>query len=183
MPFPKAVKAVPALALVGMASAQNQGTIEAEKKAQVKMAMFNTAFQNYLWIICGSLVVAMIAWRVSIESVKYIRQLTCLNNDTQSYFVAPSMRFASFKKHLLYAPVFRKRHNREFQLSSAINVGTLPTRLQALFLLAYLGTNVAFCVVNIDWSLPYVPTTKQVRNRTGVLAVVNMVGLLCVHLI
>ncbi|PBP28679.1 ferric reductase like transmembrane component, partial [Diplocarpon rosae] len=119
----------------------------------------------------------MMCWRVGIESVKYVRHLTCLNNETQAYFVAPAERFASFKKHLLYAPAFSKRHNRELQISSAINMGTLPTRLQGLFLMAYLGTNVAFSVVSIDWSLPYADALVQLRNRTGTLAVVNMIPL------
>jgi hypothetical protein len=101
---------------------------------QAKAAMFNQDFYNYIFIICGSLVAALVVWRVGLESVKYVRTLTCLNNDTQSYFRLPSEAFATFKKHVLYAPIFRKRHNREFQLSAAVNVGTLPTRLQLLFL-------------------------------------------------
>ncbi|TVY51271.1 Ferric/cupric reductase transmembrane component 1, partial [Lachnellula cervina] len=116
-------------------------------------------------------------WRVGIESVKYVRTLTCLNNDTQKYFAAPSKRWASFKKHLLYAPVFSKRHNREIQLSSAMNVGTLPTRFQLMFLLSYFGTNVLFCVYSIDWALPAASSAKELRNRTGILAVVNMIPL------
>ncbi|KAK2630133.1 hypothetical protein QTJ16_000953 [Diplocarpon rosae] len=167
------------LAVVERASAQNATMLAAAaaKQAAQKASSLNQDFYNYLFIICGSLVVAMMCWRVGIESVKYVRHLTCLNNETQSYFVAPSERFASFKKHLLYAPVFSKRHNRELQISSAINMGTLPTRLQGLFLMAYFGTNVAFSVVSIDWSLPYADALVQLRNRTGVLAVVNMIPL------
>ena len=101
--------------------------------------------------------------------------MACLNNDTQRYFVAPSQAFASFKKHLIYAPVFSKRHNREFKLSAAVNVGTLPTRLQLLFLMAYFGTNVVFCVVSITWDGAFATVCQQLMNRTGVLAVVNMV--------
>ncbi|PVH86809.1 hypothetical protein DL98DRAFT_285643 [Cadophora sp. DSE1049] len=149
----------------------------AAKKESAKANVLNQDFYNYLFIICGSLVVAMIMWRMSTELVKYVRQLTSLNNDTQSYFVAPSEKFASFKKHLLYAPVFSKRHNREFQLSSAVNMGTLPTRLQLAFLVGYFGTNIAFCVVSINWDLAYADTLKQLRNRTGILSVVNMIPL------
>lgn len=138
--------------------------------------MFNQDFYNYLFIVLASLIVALTAWRVGMESVKYIRTLACLNNDTQKYFATPSMKFASIKKNLLYAPIFRKRHNREFQLSAALNVGTLPTRFQLLFLMAYFGTNVAFCVVSITWDQPLRTVCSQVRNRTGILAVVNMVS-------
>lgn len=135
------------------------------------------AFYNYLFIICASLVAVMATWRVILESVKYVRTLTCLNNSTQRYFSKPSESFATFKETLLYAPVFRKRHNREFQLSTAVNIGTLPTRLQLLFLVTYFGTNITFCVTSIQWDQDFATVSQQIRNRSGVLAVVNMVPL------
>jgi hypothetical protein len=135
------------------------------------------AFYKYIFIICGSLVVLVMIWRVVLESVRYVRTLTCLNNHTQRYFIKPSSSFASFKENILYAPIFRKRHNREFQISSAVNIGTLPTRLQLLFLLGYLATNVAFCVVSIHWDQSFATVAKELRNRSGVLAMVNMVPL------
>ncbi len=137
----------------------------------------NDAFYNYLFIICASLVAVMAAWRVISESVKYVRTLTCLNNSTQRYFSKSSESFATFKETLLYAPIFRKRHNREFQLSTAVNIGTLPTRLQLLFLVAYFGTNITFCVASIYWDQDFATVSMQIRNRTGVLAIVNMVPL------
>jgi hypothetical protein len=147
----------------------------AAKALQQKAAALNQDFYNYIFIVLASVIAALTIWRVGMESVKYIRTMTSLNDETQRYFALPSNRFASIKKHLLYAPVFSKRHNREFQLSSAINVGTLPTRFQLLFLSAYFGTNIAFCVVSISWSQPLATVCQQLRNRTGILAVVNMV--------
>ena len=168
------------LAIAKTASSQAPTTTgagaTAAKALQQKAAVLNQNFYDYIFIICASLVVAMVVWRVGIESVKYVRTLTCLNNDTQRYFATPSKTYATLKKDLIYAPIFRKRHNREFQLSAAINVGTLPTRLQLLFLSAYFGTNVAFCVVSIDWSQTFTTVAKELRNRTGILAVVNMVS-------
>ena len=143
---------------------------------------FNWDFYDYIFIVLSSLIVTLAIWRIGIESVKYVRTLTCLNNERQRYFVKPSAAFASFKKHLLYAPIFRKRHHREFQLSAAVNVGTLPTRFQLLFTVAYLGTNVAYCVVGIDWSQPSTTVIKELRNRTGILAVTNLVShILCLN--
>jgi hypothetical protein len=127
----------PAMAVRAAAASPAQtgpAATAAAKALQAEAAIFNQDFYNYIFIICGSLVAALAVWRVGLESVKYVRTLTCLNNDSQSYFRLPSEAFASFKKHVLYAPIFRKRHNREFQLSAAVNVGTLPTRLQLLFL-------------------------------------------------
>jgi hypothetical protein len=161
--------------------AQTGAAATAATALQAKAATFNQDFYNYLFIICASLVAALLFWRIGIESVKYVRTLTCLNNDTQRYFTLPSETFAKFKQHILYAPIFRKRHNREFQLSSAVNVGTLPTRLQLLLLMSYFGSNVAFCVVSIDWSQPLTTAAKELRNRTGILAVVNMVSVISIE--
>jgi hypothetical protein len=145
-------------------------------KGPSKAAILNQDFYNYIFIILAALIVALTIWRVLIEATKYIRTTTCLNNERQGYFAIPSTKFASLKKHLLYAPVLGTRHNREFQLSSAINVGTLPTRFQLLFLGLYFGSNIAFCVVSINWSGSLTSVCKEVRNRTGILSVVNMVS-------
>lgn len=135
----------------------------------------NEALSNYLFIICGAVSIAVILWKVTDITSKFARKIACLNNDRQRYFAIASPNLSWIKRHVLYAPVFSKRHNREIQLSSAINVGTLPTRFQLLFLLAYLGTNVAFCVVDISFAADLDDVAKLVRNRTGVLATVNMV--------
>jgi hypothetical protein len=173
-----AVLAVAQMVSAQAAPAQSGTAATAAQTAaalQAKADMWNQDFSNYMFIILGSLIVALLVWRVGSESVKYVRTLASLSNDTQRYFTVPSEKFSSFKKHVLYAPIFRKRHNREFQLSSAVNVGTLPTRLQLLFLVSYFGTNIAFCVVSINWDQPLATASKELRNRTGILAVVNMV--------
>jgi uncharacterized membrane protein len=151
-------------------------TTTAAKTSTVNPAVLNQDFYNYLFIICGSLVVALFFWRVTMESIKYVRTMVSLGNSTQRYYAIPTAKWAAFKKHILYAPIFSKRHNREIQLSSALNVGTLPTRFQLLILAGYFGTNVAFCVVSIEWSQPFATAARELRNRTGILAVVNMVS-------
>ncbi|KAG9238146.1 ferric reductase like transmembrane component-domain-containing protein [Amylocarpus encephaloides] len=157
----------------------NSTTFAKAAAAKLKMnaAMFNQDFYNYNFIIFASLIVGLTIWRVLMEGSKYIRLTSGLNNEHQGYFALPSKRYASIKKHILYASIFSKRHNREIQLSSALNVGTLPTRFQFAFLSAYFGTNVAFCVVSITWSAPFVTVCQQFRNRTGILAAVNMIPL------
>ncbi|KAM7222408.1 Ferric reductase like transmembrane component domain containing protein [Rhypophila decipiens] len=137
----------------------------------------NEMLSKHLVVILGGISAALLIWRLSMVLIKYIRTVACLTNDTQRYFAAPSTKISWFKKNVLYAPIFGKRHNREFQLSSAVNVGTLPTRFQLVFLLAYFAANVAFCVITIDYSLPYAQVARLVRNRTGVLSVINMIPL------
>ncbi|RYP60239.1 hypothetical protein DL769_008200 [Monosporascus sp. CRB-8-3] len=121
--------------------------------------MENAALSNFLLVLCGGLSVLVIIWRLT------------------TLLVQPSPKFSWLKKNLLYAPLFRKRHNREFQLSSAVNVGTLPTRFQFFFLLGYFALNVAFCVINIPFFESYDDVARQVRNRSGTLATVNMIPL------
>jgi hypothetical protein len=135
-----AVLAIAKLVSAQAAPAQSSTAATAAKAAANALAanaqVLNQEFYNYIFIILASLIAALLVWRVGTESVKYVRTLSSMNNDTQRYFVKPSETFSWFKKNVLYAPIFRKRHNREFQLSSAINVGTLPTRLQLLFLIS-----------------------------------------------
>jgi hypothetical protein len=164
-------------ASTGTGTGTSSGAATGAQALGASAAMFNDDFYNYLFIICASLIAALFIWRVAMESIKYVRTLTCLANDTQRYYSYPTAKWASFKKHILYAPIFSKRHNREIQLSSAINVGTLPTRFQLFVLAGYFGTNIAFCVVSIHWNQPLATYAKELRNRTGILSVVNMVSL------
>ncbi|KAJ2974962.1 hypothetical protein NUW58_g8492 [Xylaria curta] len=139
--------------------------------------MENHSLANYLLYITAIVSVLAIIWRVSTGITRYVRTVASLNNDTQRFFARPSGRFSWIKKHVLYAPLFRKRHNREFQISSAVNVGTLPSRFQFLFLLGYFATNVAFTVVHIPFAASAADGIKQLRNRSGTLATVNMIPL------
>lgn len=137
----------------------------------------NDALASYLYIVCGAVALAVVVWKVCDKAIKTARHLACLNNDKQRYFTIPSPNVSSLKRHVLYAPVLSKRHNREIQLSSAVNIGTLPTRFQLSFLAAYFMTNVIFCVIEIPYAADVATAASQLRNRTGVLATVNMVRL------
>lgn len=106
-----------------------------------------------------------------------IRLLVSLNTEDQRYFASPSGELIPWlKKHIIYAPLFRVRHNREFQLSAAINVGTLPTRYQAFFLVGYVATNIVFCTYGLGYSDTQT-MLSELRNRTGVMSVANMAPL------
>lgn len=137
----------------------------------------NNLLSNYLYIIIGSLSVACILWRISTVCLQYVRTVTSLHNDTQRYYAVPDSTVSWFKRNVQYAPIFRARHNREIQLSSAVNIGTLPSRFQLVFLVCYIATNVIFAVMGIDYHGNFETAADQLRNRTGVLAVVNMVPL------
>lgn len=136
----------------------------------------NHRFGGYIITILGAIVFALGIYRVVIYSVRYVRTLTCLNNDTQRYFKMPSLAFSSIKQHLLYAPLFRRRHRQPVSIAS-VNVGILPSRFQTLFLTAVIAMNVVLCVHGIEWHGPKLQKLHHFRNRTGTLAIVNMLPL------
>ncbi|KAA8569068.1 hypothetical protein EYC84_000738 [Monilinia fructicola] len=99
------------------------------------------------------------------------------NANQQRYFQLNRSSWWKVKKHLLYAPLWSKRHNREFKLSSAVNMGTLPSRWHALLLIVYLSMNVAYTLV-LDYSREnQYSVVAELRGRSGVLAVCNMIAL------
>ena len=111
------------------------------------------------------------------HAAKYIRTVACLNNDTQRYFQQPNHLYSKVRKHLLDAPLITKRHHREFRLSTAINMGTLPNRVQFLFMLAYLAMFITLATYDMDFSVPMVERLAQLIGRLGTLTVMNMLPL------
>ncbi|EKG17283.1 FAD-binding 8 [Macrophomina phaseolina MS6] len=127
---------------------------------------------GWTWLACTA---ALMVYLVGITFVRYVRGIACLNNPQQRYFAEPNWWYGRFKRYLFDSPLFRTRHHREYKLSSAINVGTLPSRLQTIYLVGYFGMNVAFSVIFIDFSSE--GAASELRNRTGVLCVMNMLPL------
>lgn len=81
------------------------------------------------------------------------------------------------KRNVTYAPLGKKRHNREMRLSSAVSVGTLPSRFHMVLLTVYFLSNFAYCAA-LDYSIENKwAVAAQLRGRSGVLALSNMVPL------
>ncbi|KAL4751082.1 hypothetical protein BDW72DRAFT_98946 [Aspergillus terricola var. indicus] len=109
--------------------------------------------------------------------LRHISSLTASRREQTFWSIEDLQLWAKIKKHVLYAPLGRKRHNREIQLSSAINVGTLPSRFQTILIVLYVASQVAYCAL-----LDYDENVKaalvaELRGRSGTLAVLNMVPL------
>ncbi|KAF1352980.1 hypothetical protein EJ07DRAFT_134853 [Lizonia empirigonia] len=136
----------------------------------------NIDVQNYLGRIWWCFVAVFTLYQVILYFVRYVRTVSCLNNDTQRYFAIPNRLYARFKKSCLDAPLWRTRHHREFKLSSALNVGTLPSRLQSFFLVGYFAVNIGFCVWKIDYS-SFSAGAGELLSRSGIMAVMNMIPL------
>jgi len=109
------------------------------------------------------------------------RHILLLHTNTREalkYWATPANSTVSFvKRHILWAPVGKIKHNREIRLSNAVSFGTLPTRLQTILLTLYFTSNVVCCTIFLNWHLPRPQLIAEFRGRTGVLAVVNMVPL------
>jgi Ferric reductase like transmembrane component/Ferric reductase NAD binding domain/FAD-binding domain len=117
------------------------------------------------------------AWELFTSHIRHIYCLTA-NRAQQNYWSFDRTTvWPSLKKHLIYAPIGKKRHNREIQLSNAHNYGTLPGRLHSILLLAYFLSNVVFCLL-LDYK--HQPTGKilaELRGRSGILATANIIAL------
>ncbi|KAG9231194.1 ferric reductase like transmembrane component-domain-containing protein [Amylocarpus encephaloides] len=98
-----------------------------------------------------------------------------ISGDKQKFWIYAGGFLPKFKRHLVVAPLIHKRHNRELQISSAVNVGTLPSRLHSLFLSFYILTNVSYCCMLDYHNQPKAAVLAEARGRTGHLAVMNMV--------
>ncbi|KAL8883282.1 MAG: hypothetical protein Q9192_007286 [Flavoplaca navasiana] len=139
-------------------------------------AVDNTLFARYTLTVLGGIVFLLIIFRVVIHTVRYIRTLTCLNNDTQRYFRTPNLAYGAVKQHLLYAPLFRRRHLRELHFGW-FHLGYVPTRFQSLFLAAVIIMNITLSVTGIEWNGTRAAALSHLRNRTGTLSVINMIPL------
>lgn len=133
-------------------------------------------FSYYTLTVLGAIVISMIVYRIVISSVRHIRALTCLSNDSQRYFKMPNRTFGWIKQHLLYAPLLRSRHQEQMRIGP-MKTGILPTRFQSLLLAGIITMNVVLCAYGIEWNGPITTKLEHLRNRSGTLAVVDMIPL------
>lgn len=135
---------------------------------------------HILWLSIAALCLVILVGRFGQMANAHLRHLLSLGarEQQQAYWSEDrTSMWPKLKKHLLYAPLYKKRHNMEMRLSSALNVGTLPSRLHSTILLAYLISNVIYCIL-LDYSQPKPALVAEIRGRTGHLSLVNMVPLI-----
>lgn len=145
--------------------------------------MDNVFFSQTLLIILAAIAVSTAIYNIVHHSVRYIRTLTCLNNDTQRYFKMAHPVVGCMKQYLLYAPLFRRRHSKQMRIGP-LDAGILPTRFQSLLLLGIIVMNITFAAYGLEWRgvpednpMPLQTLLMHLTNRTGVLAVTNMIPL------
>ena len=134
-----------------------------------------------LWMSIIALCLVILLGRIFQMANAHLRHLLTLNSNPSQLAYWESDKttiWPNLKKYLLYAPLNKKRHNKEFMLSSAANMGTLPSRLHTAILIAYLLSNVVYCSWLGYGSKPREAVIAELRGRTGHLAIVNMVPLI-----
>jgi predicted ferric reductase len=141
----------------------------------------NLLFKDILWWCLGITAIVVLLIRILEILWAQLRQVSTMSvaGQKQGYWkVAQWSWMPAMKKHLIYAPLWNKRHNREFRLSSAINIGTLPSRLHSILLFLYLGSNFAYMFV-LNWQQKNrYEFCAELRGRSGTLSLVNMVPLI-----
>ncbi|GJN69303.1 metalloreductase [Purpureocillium lilacinum] len=141
----------------------------------------NMLFKDVLWWSLG--IVALVVLSIRILEILWakLRQVSAMSvpREKQNYWKTSQWNWMpGMKKHLIYAPLLRKRHNRELRLSSALNVGTLPSRLHFVLLFFYLGSNIVYMFF-LNWAVENkYKFCAELRGRSGTLAIVNMVPLI-----
>lgn len=135
---------------------------------------------KWLWISITAVALVFLVSRLYQLFNSHLRHVYSMAADArqQNYWTYDhTWLWPVFKKEALYAPFWKKRHNREIQLSKAINVGTLPSRFHAIILFLYVASNIAYCCILDYRNQNKAALVAEVRGRTGILATANMIPL------
>ncbi|KAM4066449.1 ferric reductase like transmembrane component domain-containing protein [Hirsutella rhossiliensis] len=136
---------------------------------------------DIMWWSLGILALLILVIRISETIWAKLRQVSAMSRpredqyyEEQAYWKTSQWRWVpGLKKHLLYAPLWKKRHNSPFRLG----LGTLPSRLFIILIVLYLASNVA-SMLDLKLSNPNrYAVLAELRGRSGTLAVANMVPL------
>ncbi|KAL8744696.1 MAG: hypothetical protein Q9190_003076 [Brigantiaea leucoxantha] len=133
-----------------------------------------------LWLSIGIVCLAILVGRVTLWAIAQLRHLFNLQTDPiqQAYWGRNGGTIWPWlKKSLFFAPLIRKRHNRNFQFGP-LNMGTLPSRFHTLLLLLYILSNTVYCLFLNYKSCNRMAIYAEIRGRTGHLAFVNMLPLM-----
>ena len=134
--------------------------------------------QNFLWSLLA-FTAAVLAYRNICRVYAHMRHLASLTNGgSQRYFSSSSPYICWVKDHIIYAPLWHHRRAAELKITEHINLGSVPTRFQAMFITAIIIVNIFSCVYNIPWSDPALQVLPILRNRTGTLSVGNLIPIL-----
>lgn len=140
----------------------------------------NMIFKEGLWWMLGAFGFIILSVRIYQVIFAHLRQISAMTveGERQTYWkYAQAHWMPALKQDFMYAPLWRKRHNREIRLSSAMNMGTLPSRMHFVLLALYTASNIVY-MCYLDWANPNkYSLAAEIRGRGGTLAAVNMLPL------
>jgi len=140
----------------------------------------NMVFKDATWWMLGGFALLILCIRLLQIFWMHMRLISAMHlpGNKQTYWKVTQWSWVPWlKAHVLWAPLFRKRHHREIQISSAVNIGTLPSRLHTIFLACILGTSTIYMFV-LDWSNGNkYAIIAEARGRSGTLCLVHMIPL------
>ncbi|KAF4124444.1 Ferric reductase NAD binding domain [Geosmithia morbida] len=141
----------------------------------------NMLFKDTTWWSLGIAALVVLTIRLGQLLWSHVRLMVAMDmpRDKQQYWKVTQWSWTPLlKKHLLYAPLFKKRHSFELRMFRIRNLGSLPSRLHTILLTGFFSSNLVY----IAW-LDYTVVNKysvcaELRGRSGTLALVNMVPLI-----
>ncbi|KAL2753949.1 hypothetical protein ACRALDRAFT_2109981 [Sodiomyces alcalophilus JCM 7366] len=141
----------------------------------------NMAFVDALWWTLGGMALIVLIIRLGQIVWANLRRITAMSlpAENQEYWKRAQWSWMPWlKRQIIYAPFWKKRHNREFRLSKAGHMGVLPSRLHSIILLIWAISNIVYMFI-LNWNQENVYAfAADVRGRSGTLSVVNMVPLI-----
>lgn len=136
---------------------------------------------NFFWVHVSLLLllascVLLLGLRLANMVWKHSRHLSTMGQQRQKYWEANQTSWWPWlNRHVLMAPLWKKKHNAQFQISSAIDNGTLPGRWHTILLVIYTVLNTTWCVALPYDELDHKATAAALRGRSGVLAALNLI--------
>ncbi|KAI4124745.1 MAG: hypothetical protein LQ338_004641 [Usnochroma carphineum] len=133
-----------------------------------------------LWLSIIAICLIVIIARLAQGGVAQLRHLFNLRTDPvqQAYWARNgTVIWPWLKKNLTYAPLCKKRHNRNLQVAR-LNMGTIPSRFHTTLLTLYILSNIVYCCFLDYKSCNKSALLAELRGRTGHLAFVNMMPLM-----
>ncbi|RMD44748.1 hypothetical protein DV735_g328, partial [Chaetothyriales sp. CBS 134920] len=150
----------------------------AEKAMLKYLSDLNKSLSTYYIYALLALAGVVLVYRSALRLVAHTRHLVSMTSGRgQRYFATTSSTVGWIKDHVLYAPTFRHKRATEIKFSKHVNLGTIPTRFQTLFIAACIAYNVFASVWNVPWSETEDKVLKALGDRTGILSVANLLPL------
>lgn len=142
----------------------------------------NNIFKVSVWWSLGALAMVILLVRLWHRGSMHFRMLVGMALDRDSRQQACFRNHGNgwwwkFKKHVLYAPLGKVRHNNEIKLSSVLSMGCVPSRFHSILLLLLWLSNIGYCLALSYSEENGYAIIAELRGRSGVLAVINMIAL------